>query len=70
METNEVQVIRNIKAVQKRYGLSNTNISNKLGISERTYVNMKNHPFEYPICKLNDIAEAIGCNINEFFLQL
>ena len=31
---------------------------------------MKNHPFEYPICKLNDIAEVIGCNINEFFLQL
>lgn len=70
METNEEQVVRNIKAIQKRYGLSDNDISNKLDISERTYVNIKNHPFSYSINKLNEVAIIIGCNINEFFLPL
>lgn len=70
METNEEQVVRNIKAIQKRYGLSDNDISSKLDITERTYINIKNHPFSYSINKLNDIAAIIGCNINEFFLPL
>jgi transcriptional regulator with XRE-family HTH domain len=67
METNEDQVIRNIKSVQKRYGLLDNYIANKLNITERTYINIKNHPFNYSINKLNEIANVIGCNINEFF---
>ena len=70
METNEEQVVRNIKAIQKRYGLTDSDISSKLGITERTYLNIKNHPFNYSINKLNEIADIIGCNINEFFLPL
>lgn len=67
METNEEQVIRNIKSVQKRYGLLDSDIAGKLNITERTYINIKNHPFNYSINKLNEIASVIGCNINEFF---
>ena len=70
METSEEQVTRNIKAVQKRYGLNDKNISDKMGITERTFINIKNHPFNYPINKLNEVAKTIGCNINEFFLPL
>lgn len=70
METNEAQVVRNIKAIQKRYGLTDADISSKLSITERTYLNIKNHPFNYSINKLNEIAGIIGCNINEFFLPL
>lgn len=70
METNEEQVVRNIKAIQKRYGISDNDISSKLDITERTYINIKNHPFNYSINRLNDIATIIGCNINEFFLPL
>lgn len=70
METNEEQVVRNIKAIQKRYGLIDADISSKLNITERTYTNIKNHPFSYSINKLNEIADVIGCNINEFFLPL
>lgn len=70
METNEEQVIRNIKSVQKRYGLLDSDIASKLNITERTYINIKNHPFNYSINKLNEIASVIGCNINEFFLPL
>jgi len=70
VETNEEQVVRNIKAIQKRYGLTDADISSKLRITERTYLKIKNHPFNYSINKLNDIANIIGCNINEFFLPL
>ncbi len=70
METREEQVSRNIKAIQKRYGLNDQYISNKMGITERTLINIKNHPFNYPINKLNELSQAIGCNINEFFLPL
>jgi transcriptional regulator with XRE-family HTH domain len=70
VETNEEQVVRNIKAIQKRYGLTDADISGKMCITERTYLNIKNHPFNYSINKLNEIANTIGCNINEFFLPL
>lgn len=70
METNEEQVIRNIKSVKKRYGKTNAELSEKLNITERTYINIENHPFNYSINKLNDIANSIGCNINEFFLPI
>lgn len=70
METSEEQVIRNIKAIQKRYGLTDSDISKKLSITKRTYIKIKNHPFNYSINKLNEIAFVIGCNINEFFLPL
>lgn len=70
METNEEQVVRNIKSVQKRYGLSDNIIASRLNITKRTYISIKNHPFNYSINKLNDIAIVIGCNINEFFLPL
>ncbi len=70
METNEEQVVRNIKAIQKRYGISDIDISKELKVTERTYINIKNHPFSYSINRLNDLAKIIGCNINEFFLPL
>lgn len=70
METNEMQVSRNIKAVRERYGLSQEQLAEKIGITDRTYKNIEKNPFSYTINKLNDIAVAIGCNINEFFLPL
>lgn len=65
METNEEQVIRNIKSVQKRYGLSDSDIASKLNITERTFINIKNHPFNYSINKLNEIASIIGWTIKK-----
>ena len=70
METSEEQVVRNIKAIQKRYGLNDSELALKIGVTERTYKNIKNHPFNYSINRLNEISNAIGCNIDEFFLPL
>lgn len=70
METNEKQVSNNIKAQLKRHGLIMEDLAQKLGITRRTVVTIVNHPFRYKIDYLNKIAEVIGCNINDFFMQL
>lgn len=70
METNEKQVIRNIKGLMKRYGADNESLSNKLNVTEKTVTNIVNNPFSYSMEKLNTLAKAIGCNIDEFFLPL
>lgn len=70
METNEVQVSNNINGLLKRYGITREIIANKLGITTRTLLNIINHPFSYDINSLNNLANAIGCNVDEFFLPL
>lgn len=74
METNELNVSRNIKALRTRKGLTQEDISSKIvykskQLSLRTYKKIENHPFSYPIHLLNEIAGIIGCNINQFFLK-
>ncbi len=70
METNEKQISNNIKAMLKRYGISREELADKLGITKRTLIKIVNHPNKYSINYLNEVASAIGCNINEFFLPL
>lgn len=70
METNEKQVSNNIKATLIRYNLTMEELAKRLGITRRTVVTIVNNPFNYKINYLNQIANAIGCNINEFFLPL
>ncbi len=69
METNEVQISRNIKSCREKYGKTQENVAEILKISKQTYLNMENNPLNYSINKLNNIAIAIGCNIDEFFLK-
>lgn len=70
METNEEQVTRNIQSSRKRRGYSQEDIALKLNWTTRTIINLESKPFSYSIKKLNEYADAIGCNINEFFLPL
>lgn len=70
METNEMQVSRNMKSVREKYGFTQEKLAEKLSITDRTYKNIEKNPCSYSINKLNDIAKAIGCNIDEFFLPL
>jgi len=69
VETNELQVSRNIKSCRERTGMTQEAIANILGITKQTYLSIENNPMNYSINKLNSIANAIGCNIDEFFLQ-
>ena len=69
METNELQISRNIKSCREKYGKTQENVAEILKISKQTYLTIENNPMSYSINKLNDIANAIGCNINDFFLK-
>lgn len=70
METNEFQVSNNINGLIKRYGKTRQEIAKSLNITTRTLLNIINHPFSYDINSLNNLANVIGCNIDEFFLPL
>lgn len=69
METNELQVSRNIKSCREKFGKTQEMVAGILGISKNTYLTIENNPMSYSINKLNSIANAIGCNVDEFFLQ-
>lgn len=69
METNELQISRNIKACREKHGKTQEDMAELLNITKQTYLNMENNPLNYSINKLNSIAIAIGCNIDEFFLK-
>lgn len=68
METNELQVSRNIKSCRERYGLTQEDVSKKLGITKQTYIKIENSPLLCSIQRLNEVANVIGCNINDFFI--
>jgi transcriptional regulator with XRE-family HTH domain len=70
METNEKQISNNIKAMLKRHDISREELAKRLGITLRTLVKIVNHPFRYSIDYLNQVADVIGCNINDFFMPL
>lgn len=69
METNEKQISRNIKSCREKYGKTQEDVANIMKISKQTYLTIENNPMNYSINKLNDIANAIGCNIDDFFLK-
>lgn len=69
METNPLQVSRNIKSCREKQGKTQEVIANILNITKQTYMNIENNPMNYSINKLNSIANAIGCNIDDFFLK-
>lgn len=70
METNEKQVSNNIKGVLKRYDITMEDLAKRLGIARRTVVVIVNNPFSYKLNYLIEVADAIGCNINDFFMPL
>ncbi len=67
MELNELQVSRNIKSCREKYGKTQKDIAEILKITKQTYINIENNPMNQSINKLNAVATAIGCNIDNFF---
>ena len=70
METNEKKISNNIKALLKRREITQEELAKRLGITRRTVIKIVNHPNKYSLNYLNEIANEIGCNVNEFFLPL
>lgn len=69
METNELQITRNIKACRQKVGMTQEMVAKILKITRESYINIENNPLRYSIKKLNDVANAIGCNINDFLMH-
>lgn len=69
METSELQISRNIKSCRSKVGMTQEQIAEKLGITKQTYLSIENNPMSYSINKLNEIAKAFNCNIDDFFLK-
>ena len=67
MELNELQVSRNIKSCREKYGKTQKDIAEILKITKQTYIYIENNPMNQSINKLNAVATAIGCNIDNFF---
>ena len=70
MELDEKQITNNINALIRRYGIKREDLANKLGITLATLVALINKPNKYSINKLSKLAEAIGCDIHEFYKPL
>lgn len=69
MELNEIQITRNIKSCREKYGKTQEMVAKILKISKVTYIKMENKPLNYNMKKLNLVANAIGCKIDDFFMQ-
>ena len=62
METNELQISRNIKSCREKRGKTQDDIANIMEITKQTYLKIENNPMNYSINKLNDVANDLGCN--------
>lgn len=69
MEMDELQVSRNIKSCREKCGKTQQNVADILLITKQTYLTIENNPMNQSINKLNLVANAIGCNIDDFFLK-
>ena len=70
METNEKQVSNNIKAQINKYGYKMGDIADRMGVSRQGLSPIINHPFRTNLKRLIRIADAIGCDIDDFFIPL
>ena len=58
LETNEVQVSRNIKSCREKFGKTQEQVAVILGITKQTYLKIENNPMTCSINKLNDVSKA------------
>ena len=60
LETNEVQVSRNIKSCREKFGKTQEQVAVILGITKQTYLKIENNPMTCSINKLNDVSKDAG----------
>lgn len=58
----------NIKALRVKAGFKNqTELANKMCVSLNTISSMERKPLDYPLRRLQTLASAIGCQVEDFF---
>lgn len=68
MENARETLKANIRKYKSLSGLTNKEIAHKLNVSMPTVNDMLNKPDSYAICKLNRLANVLGCSVNHFFI--
>ncbi len=67
MITGEL-IANNICAERNRARLSQEEVSEKIGVSKKTYIDYEKNANLMKIETLIRLAEVLGCNINDFYL--
>lgn len=62
-----ISLANEIKANRKRYGLTQSDVASKMGISLTTYVNYENNPFSMSIGFLIKLCEVLDKNLATVF---
>lgn len=63
------EIANNIRAERNRYGKTQEEIANHSGISLKTYIEYEKDASKVKAIVLYNIAMAIGCTIESFYLQ-
>lgn len=63
------EIANNIRAERNRYGKTQEEIANQSGISLKTYIEYEKDASKVKAIVLYNIAMAIGCTIESFYLQ-
>ena len=63
-------ISNNIKSNRVRYGLSQEDMADKLGISRVTYCDYEANPQRLKVETLQMIADILCCNLADFFKEI
>lgn len=63
-------ISNNIKSSRVRYGLSQEDMADKLGISRVTYCDYEVNPQRLKVETLQLIADILCCNLADFFKEI
>lgn len=67
METNELQISRNIKAQRNKKGYTQQDVADILKVSKATYLDIENKPLKRAIGELMKLADIFECTLDDFF---
>jgi len=63
------QATKRIKSIRTLAGFTQAEMADKLGVSVKVYANYENNPYYVPIAKLALVADALGCEVGDFFVN-
>lgn len=68
MQNDNIIISNNIKKFRALKGYKQQEIADKMGITIKTYNIIENNPVKYSIIELKKVADALECNVYDFFI--
>lgn len=63
-------VNNNISNLRKKYGYSQDEVANKLGVSRQTYIKLEKGTCDLSVTQLQRLADFFGVNVSEFYYEV